>query len=78
MKRRVEKKRFARLLAGDRRLYTRRQGRHDRWTVEGAHAVARQDFVLMWMGHEMVRVFAVDLARLFDAVEAHRKEGGHG
>lgn len=78
MKRRVEKKRFARLLAGDRWLYTRRQGRHDRWSVEGALAVEYAEFVAMWRAREIMRDMVRDLARLFDAVEAHRKEGGHG
>lgn len=68
MKRRTEKKRFARLLAGDRWLYTRRQGRHDRWSIEGALAG----------GHERIRALVRDLARLFGLVEAHRKEADHG
>ena len=78
MKRRTQKKRFARLLSGDRWLYTRRQGRHDRWSIEGARAVEHAEFVAMWRAREIVRDMVRDLARFIDAVEAHRKEADHG
>lgn len=76
MKRRVEKKRFARLLAGDRWLYTRRQGRHDRWSVAGADAVSH---ARAW--EERVNALMAGLARTYGAVQTLRmilEEADHG